>query len=87
MTHSRLLNNFSLPCFDCKVSKNPIRKKRKKYFFLYFRETKTMEELGIEPPKLGGDQGVENQKPVVEENSNDPDLYTKYCKAGIQIYL
>ena len=46
-----------------------------------------MEELGIEPPKLGGDQGVENQKPVVEENSNDPDLYTKYCKAWIQIYL
>jgi len=44
-----------------------------------------MEELGIEPPKLGGDQGVENQKPVVEENSNDPDLYTKYCKLKKQI--
>ena len=41
-----------------------------------------MEELGIEPPKLGGDQGVENQKPV-EETSSDPDLYTKYCKEWI----
>ena len=45
-----------------------------------------MEELGIEPPKLGGDQGVENQKPV-EETSSDPDLYTKYCKEWIWFIL